>query len=40
LYGHYREMYFGFGEVNAPPVSAGRVLPALRRIAASARKGA
>ena len=39
LYGHYREIYFGFGQPDAPPVSAGRVLPALRRIAAAARKG-
>jgi L-ribulokinase len=39
LYGHYREMYFGFGEPDASPISAGRLLPALRRIAADARKG-
>jgi L-ribulokinase len=39
LYGYYRELYFGFGEPDAPPISVGRVLPALRRIAASARKG-
>jgi L-ribulokinase len=39
LYGHYRELYFGFGQPGAPPISAGRVLPALRRIAADTRKG-
>jgi L-ribulokinase len=37
LYGFYRELYFGFGKSNSPAISAGRVLPALRRIAASAR---
>ena len=37
LYGLYRELYFGFGKGDASPLSAGRVLPTLRRIAASAR---
>jgi len=37
LYGLFRELYFGFGKGDASPVSAGRVLPTLRRIAASAR---
>ena len=37
LYGIYRELYFAFGNGDASPVSAGRVLPALRRIAAAAR---
>jgi L-ribulokinase len=35
LYALYRDLYFGFGQSTAPPVSAGRVLPALRRIAAA-----
>ena len=38
LYGHYRELYFGFGQPGAPPIPVGRVLPALRHIAAAARK--
>jgi L-ribulokinase len=37
LFQLYRELYFGFGQANAKPVLAGGVLPALRRIAASAR---
>jgi len=37
LYGLYRQLYFGFGSANAPAVSAGGVLPALRRVAAAAR---
>lgn len=38
LYGLYRELYFGFGGGDrAPAVSAGRILPALRRVAAAAR---
>ncbi len=37
LYGLYRELYFGFGKADAPAISAGRVLPSLRRIAATAR---
>jgi L-ribulokinase len=40
LYGVYRELYFAFGKGDASPVSAGRVLPTLRRIAASARGAA
>jgi L-ribulokinase len=35
LYGIYRDLYFGFGQSTALPVSAGGVLPTLRRIAAS-----
>ena len=35
LYAMYRDLYFGFGQSTALPVSAGRVLPALRRIAAT-----
>jgi L-ribulokinase len=35
LYGMYRELYFGFGQSNAGAISVGRVLPALRRIAAA-----
>lgn len=37
LYGLYRELYFGFGKPDAPAVALGRVLPALRRIAAAAK---
>ena len=37
LYAMYRELYFGFGNAEAPYVKAGRVLPTLRSIAAAAR---
>jgi L-ribulokinase len=37
LYQNYRELYFGFGEVDSRPASVGSVLPALRRIASVAR---
>jgi L-ribulokinase len=37
LYAMYRQMYFGFGNADAPTMTAGRVLPSLRRIAAAAR---
>lgn len=40
LYGFYRELYFGFGKSDAAAVPVGRVLPALRRIAAAARGNA
>ena len=40
LYVLYRDLYFGFGKADARPISVGRVLPALRRIAASARGNA
>ena len=40
LYGLYRDLYFGFGKADSGPVAAGRILPALRRIAASARGSA
>ena len=40
LYALYRELYFGFGSLNAPAISAGRVLPTLRRVAATARGNA
>jgi L-ribulokinase len=40
LYGMYRELYFAFGQSNAAPVAAGRVLPSLRRIARAARGNA
>ncbi|HKV23620.1 MAG TPA: ribulokinase [Candidatus Acidoferrum sp.] len=40
LYGLYRDLYFGFGKPDSSPVSVGRVLPALRRIAASVRGAA
>ncbi len=38
LYQIYRELYFSFGVPDSQPVSAGRVLPALRSIAAAARR--
>jgi L-ribulokinase len=37
LYQIYRDVYFAFGAVNSKPVLAGGILPALRRIAATAR---
>jgi len=40
LYGIYRELYFGFGNAEAKAISVGRVLPSLRRIAATARSNA
>jgi L-ribulokinase len=40
LYGMYRELYFGFGCANASAISAGRILPTLRRVAAAARGSA
>jgi L-ribulokinase len=40
LYSLYRDMYFGLGKPDAAPLSAGRVLPSLRRIAAAARGNA
>jgi L-ribulokinase len=39
LYPLYRTLYFGLGSRGAEPVEVGGVLPALRRIAARARKG-
>lgn len=40
LYGLFRMLYFGFGQAAAESVRAGRVLPALRRIAAEAWQSA
>src|ERR1700730_629926 len=40
LYALYRELYFGFGNSNAPAMPAGRILPTLRRVAAAARGNA
>jgi L-ribulokinase len=40
LYQFYRQLYFGFGKVDSKPLLAGGVLPALRRIAATARGAA
>src|ERR1700682_1325346 len=37
LYQIYRELYFAFGNLDSKPTSVGKVLPALRRIAAVAR---
>jgi L-ribulokinase len=39
LYALYRDVYFSLGTRNAKPLELGRVLPELRRIAASVRKG-
>ena len=40
LYGLYRELYFGFGMASSAAIPVGRVLPALRRLAAAARGAA
>jgi L-ribulokinase len=40
LYALYRQLYFGFGGASAPPISAGGILPTLRRVAAAARGSA
>jgi L-ribulokinase len=40
LYALYRELYFAFGSSNAPAFSAARILPTLRRVAATARGNA
>jgi L-ribulokinase len=40
LYRLYRELYFGFGKTDSSAISVGRVLPALRKIAADARGNA
>jgi L-ribulokinase len=40
LYALYCELYFGLGNSNAPAISAGRVLPTLRRVAAAVRGSA
>jgi L-ribulokinase len=37
LYAIYRELYFAFGKSDGAPLHAGRVLPTLRSIAATAR---
>jgi L-ribulokinase len=37
LYALYRDLYFAFGSANAPAISAGKILPTLRRVAAAAR---
>jgi L-ribulokinase len=37
LYRHYRDLYFALGSRSAEPVSLGRILPELRRIAAQVR---
>ena len=38
LYSMYKDLYFGFGKRDAAAVAAGRILPTLRHIAASARR--
>ena len=40
LYALYRELYFALGQPDAPPLSVGHVLPALRAIAAEVRASA
>jgi len=40
LYALYRELYFAFGGLSAPAISAGGILPTLRRVAAAARGNA
>jgi L-ribulokinase len=40
LYALYLELYFAFGASNAPAISAGRVLPTLRRVSSAARGSA
>jgi L-ribulokinase len=40
LYGLYLNLYFGFGSASAPAISAGGILPTLRRVAAAARGNA
>ena len=40
LYAIYKKLYFGFGRKASEAISAGDVLPVLRRIGAEARKGA
>jgi len=40
LYGIYRELYFAFGTAEAAALPVGRILPALRRLAAAARGAA
>ena len=40
LYTLYKRLYFGFGRKSSDPISVGEVLPALRHVAAEARKGA
>jgi L-ribulokinase len=40
LYGVYRELYFGFGSASAAAISAGKILPTLRRVAAASRGNA
>jgi L-ribulokinase len=37
LYTLYRELYFAFGSSNASAISAGSILPTLRRVAAASR---
>src|SRR5256885_2280147 len=40
LYALYRQLYFGFGSASAPAISAGGILPTLRRVAAASRGSA
>jgi L-ribulokinase len=37
LYRHYRDLYFALGSRSAEPVSLGRIMPELRKIAAQVR---
>ena len=38
LSGHYRQLYFALGSRESQPVAVGGVLPALRKVAAAAKK--
>jgi L-ribulokinase len=40
LYTLYKRLYFGFGSKSSDAIAVGEVLPALRHVAAEARKGA
>jgi L-ribulokinase len=40
LYALYRELYFAFGSSHTAAISAGGILPTLRRVAAAARGNA
>jgi L-ribulokinase len=37
LYGIFKKLYFGFGKVDAAGITAGDILPSLRKIAAASR---
>jgi L-ribulokinase len=39
LFDHYRGLYFALGQESSQPLSLGKLLPSLQRIAAQARRG-